>query len=104
MNLAPRPGSRFARFFKVQRPAPERRKIRRRFASWLLDESDKIVVPICSKCGLVAVRDIERGTTYCPICGDVATNNVEMAYAFKLLLNELMGMCIYPKLRLEDKA
>lgn len=70
----------------------------------LLDESDKIVVPICSKCGLVAVRDIEHGTIYCPICGDVTTHNVEMAYAFKLLLNELMGMCIYPKLRLEDKA
>ena len=70
----------------------------------LLDESDKIVVPICAKCGLVAVKDFEKGTIYCPICGDVATNNIEMAYAFKLLLNELMGMCIYPKLRLRDKA
>jgi len=70
----------------------------------LLDESDKIIVPVCSKCGLVAVRDIERGTVYCPICGDVTTYNIEMAYAFKLLLNELMGMCIYPKLRLSDKV
>lgn len=70
----------------------------------LLDESDKIVVPVCSKCGLIAVRNIDRGTIYCPICGDVPTHNVEMAYAFKLLLNELMGMCIYPKLRLGDKA
>ncbi len=70
----------------------------------LLDESDKIVVPICSKCGLVAVKDFEKGTVYCPICGDVSTNSIEMAYAFKLLLNELMGMCIYPKLRLRDKA
>ena len=70
----------------------------------LLDESDKIVVPVCSKCGLVAVKDFERGTIYCSICGDVTTYNIEMAYAFKLLLNELMGMCIYPKLRLGDKA
>jgi len=70
----------------------------------LLDESDKIVVPICTKCGLVAVKDFEKGTIGCPICGDVATENIEMAYAFKLLLNELMGMCIYPKLRLKDKA
>ncbi|MBN2250933.1 MAG: DNA-directed RNA polymerase subunit B [Candidatus Altiarchaeota archaeon] len=70
----------------------------------LLDESDKIVVPICSKCGLVAVKDYEKGNVYCPICGDVTTYNIEMAYAFKLLLNELIGMCIYPKLRLGDKA
>lgn len=70
----------------------------------LLDESDKIVVPVCSKCGLVAVRNIEKGTVYCPICGDVPTYNVEIAYAFKLLLDELMSMCIYPKLVLEDRA
>lgn len=70
----------------------------------LLDESDKVIVPVCSKCGLVAIRDLERGQTYCPICGDVETNQVEIAYAFKLLLNELMGMCIYPKLRLSDRA
>jgi DNA-directed RNA polymerase subunit B' len=70
----------------------------------LLDESDKVVVPVCSKCGLVGVKDFEKGTITCPICGEVATHNVEMAYAFKLLLNELMGMCIYPKLRLGDKA
>lgn len=70
----------------------------------LLDESDRVIVPVCSKCGLVAIRDIEKGATYCPICGDVPTYPVEIAYAFKLLLNELMGMCIHPKLILGDKA
>jgi len=70
----------------------------------LLDESDKIVVPVCSKCGLIATRDYESRRTYCPLCGDVQTHNVEMAYAFKLLLNELEGMCIYPKLRLGDRV
>jgi len=70
----------------------------------LLDESDKVVVPVCSKCGLVAVNDVERRQVYCPLCGEVVTYPVEMAYAFKLLLNELMGMCIHPKLRLYDKA
>lgn len=70
----------------------------------LLDESDKVIVPVCSKCGLVAIRDIEKEQTYCPICGEVETYAVEIAYAFKLLLNELMGMCIYPKLRLADRA
>ncbi|MFC2162928.1 DNA-directed RNA polymerase subunit B [Candidatus Altiarchaeota archaeon] len=70
----------------------------------LLDESDKVVVPVCSKCGLVAVNDVERRQVYCPLCGEVPTYPVEMAYAFKLLLNELQGMCIHPKLRLTDKA
>ncbi|MFH0862282.1 MAG: DNA-directed RNA polymerase subunit B [Candidatus Altiarchaeota archaeon] len=70
----------------------------------LLDESDKVVVPICSKCGMVAVNDVERRQIYCPLCGEVPTYPVEMAYAFKLLLNELMGMCVIPKLKLSDKA
>jgi len=70
----------------------------------LLDESDKVVVPVCSKCGMVAVEDRERKQIYCPLCGDAPTYPVEIAYAFKLLLDELMGMCIHPKLRLRDKA
>ncbi|MBU4341826.1 MAG: DNA-directed RNA polymerase subunit B [Candidatus Altiarchaeota archaeon] len=70
----------------------------------LLDESDKIIVPICTKCGLIAVQDHERRQVYCPLCGDVPTHRVEMAYAFKLLINELIGMCIHPKLVLGDKA
>jgi len=70
----------------------------------LLDESDKVVVPVCSKCGMVAVNDVERRQIYCPLCGEVPTYPVEMAYAFKLLLNELMGMCVVPKLKLRDKA
>ncbi|MDD5111411.1 MAG: DNA-directed RNA polymerase subunit B [Candidatus Altiarchaeota archaeon] len=70
----------------------------------LLDESDKVVVPVCSKCGLIAVRDFEKKQVTCPLCGDSNSYPVEMAYAFKLLLNELMGMCIHPKLRLGDKV
>jgi DNA-directed RNA polymerase beta subunit len=70
----------------------------------LLDESDKVVVPVCSKCGTLAVNDLERKQIYCPLCGEVTTHPVEMAYAFKLLLNELQGMCIHPKLKLTDKA
>ena len=70
----------------------------------LLDESDKVVVHVCSKCGLIAIRDIERKQIYCPICGEVVTYPIEMAYAFKLLINELIGMCIYPKLILGDRV
>jgi len=69
----------------------------------LLDESDRIVVPVCSKCGLVAMKDFERRRVVCPICGDVPCYDIEMSYAFKLLLDELKGMCVMPKLIMKDK-
>ncbi len=70
----------------------------------LLDESDKIIIPVCSICGLIATRDYDARRMHCPLCGETPTHNVEMAYAFKLLLNELEGMCIYPKLHLGDRV
>jgi DNA-directed RNA polymerase subunit B' len=70
----------------------------------LLDESDRVIVYVCTKCGLIAVEDYEKRRTYCPVCGDSPTQPVEIAYAFKLLLDELKGMCVYPKLHLVDKA
>lgn len=70
----------------------------------LLDESDKVVVPVCSKCGLIAIRDFEKKQVMCPMCGDTVSHPVEMAYAFKLLLDELQGMCIHPKLKLGEKV
>ncbi|MFH1126118.1 MAG: DNA-directed RNA polymerase subunit B [Candidatus Altiarchaeota archaeon] len=70
----------------------------------LLDESDKVVVPVCSKCGLIAVRDFEKKQVVCPLCGESSSHPVEVAYAFKLLLDELQGMCIHPKLKLGDKV
>ena len=76
-------------------------------ASLLLKErfdSDKIALPVCEKCGLVAVEDQYKNTKYCLMCGeDVEINYVEMSYAFKLLLDEIRSLCIYPKLSLANK-
>ncbi|HOI72216.1 MAG TPA: DNA-directed RNA polymerase subunit B [Methanobacterium sp.] len=69
----------------------------------LLDESDKYEAIVC-ECGMVAIYDRIRDKKYCPICGDVETFPVEISYAFKLLLDELKSLCIFPKLVLEDKA
>jgi len=69
----------------------------------LLHESDKIRVPICSKCGLIAIHDYERNILYCPVCGDVPVYEVEMPYAFKLLVSELLGLGIVMRFKLEDK-
>ncbi len=70
----------------------------------LLDESDKYEAIVCENCGMLAVFDRNKNKKYCPICGDVETYPVEISYAFKLLLDELKSLCIFPKLVLGDKA
>ena len=76
-------------------------------ASLLLKErfdSDKTIVPVCEHCGIIAVYDEYKDRGYCTICGDnVEINNIEVAYAFKLILDELKSLCIYPRLVLENK-
>jgi len=75
-------------------------------ASLLLKErfdSDKTIVPICSSCGMIAIHDEYKDKRYCPVCGDnVEIHDVEMSYAFKLLLDEFKSMGIYPRLNLKD--
>jgi DNA-directed RNA polymerase subunit B' len=71
----------------------------------LLDESDRYIMQVCEKCGSIAVYDKIRGTVYCSICGrDIEAAEVEVSYAFKLLLDELRSLGINPKLILGDKA
>ena len=69
----------------------------------LLDASDKYEAFVCENCGMLAVKDLNRDKIYCPICGDIESYPVEISYAFKILLDELKSMCIYPKLVLGDK-
>jgi DNA-directed RNA polymerase subunit B' len=76
-------------------------------ASLLLKErfdSDKIVLPVCEKCGLVAVEDHYKNRKYCLMCGeDIEINYIEMSYAFKLLLDEFRSLGVYSKLDLKNK-
>ena len=65
-------------------------------------DSDKTKIPICNKCGLIAIFDAAKNKTYCPTCKDSEVVWVETSYAFKLLLDELKSMCIYPKLAAEE--
>jgi len=76
-------------------------------ASMLLKErfdSDKTIVPVCEQCGIIAIYNEFKNQSYCPMCGDdVEINNIEISYAFKLLLDELKSLGIYPKIVLENK-
>ncbi len=76
-------------------------------ASLLLKErfdSDRTIVPVCESCGLIAVYDDYKDKRYCPICGEnTEISNIELSYAFKLLLDEFKTLGIYPKLLLKDK-
>ena len=66
-------------------------------------DSDKAVIPICSECGLVAIFDRIKNRKYCPVCGETKIIEVEMSYAFKLMLDELKSMLIYPKIVLKEE-
>lgn len=71
----------------------------------LLDESDRYLMQVCIGCGSVAVYDKIRDTVYCSICGrDIDAAEVEVSYAFKLLLDELRSLGVNPKLLLGEKA
>lgn len=76
-------------------------------ASLLLKErfdSDRTIVPICESCGMIAVNDEYQDKAYCPICGDnVEITNIEISYAFKLMMDEIKSLGIYPKLGLKSK-
>jgi len=76
-------------------------------ASLLLKErfdSDRTVLPVCEDSGLIAIHDTFRNRKYSPITGENAEiNDIEISYAFKLFLDELKSLGVYPKLVLEDK-
>jgi len=69
----------------------------------LLDESDREFINVCGQCGMSAVENVDQRRVYCPNCGEETDiHEIEMSYAFKLLLDEMKEMGIAPRLELED--
>ncbi len=70
----------------------------------LLEESDKTIQLICTECGSTATHDFARNRDVCPICGGENVEPIEMSYAFKLLLDEIKSLYIFPRLLLKKKG
>ena len=75
-------------------------------ASLLLKErydSDKTVVYICKECGNMTYEDTIRNKITCPICSSNEAEPIEISYAFKLLVDELLGLGIQTGFELKNK-
>ncbi len=78
-------------------------------ASMLLKErfdSDRTVVPVAERAGIVATEEELKKKSYNMSADDLEADtiaHVEIAYAFKLLLDEFKSLGIYPRLVLKNK-
>ncbi|MEM3626978.1 MAG: DNA-directed RNA polymerase subunit B [Candidatus Bathyarchaeia archaeon] len=71
----------------------------------LLEESDKYTLYVCENCGHIAYYDVKQRKYVCRLCEEKAkVSPVIVSYAFKLLLQELMSLCVAPRLKLKEKA
>src|SRR5919112_1079325 len=71
----------------------------------LLEESDKAEVNVCERCGLLAYYDVKQRRYICRVCGEKAKiSSVVIAYAFKLLLQEMMSLNVAPRLLVKEKV
>ncbi len=69
-----------------------------------IEDSDKVIELVCDSCGVIAINDRIRNRRYCPICDGSKVYPVEMSYGFKLLLDELKALGIFPKIVIGNKA
>ena len=75
-------------------------------ASLLLKErydSDKTIIYICQDCGNMGYEDAIRNKPVCTMCGSSEAEPIELSYAFKLLVDELLGLGIHTKFKLKNK-
>lgn len=69
----------------------------------LLESSDKTTILVCKDCGLEGYYNPRTKKYVCPIHGeDAPLVSITVAYAFKLLLDELKSLLIYPRIKVKE--
>jgi DNA-directed RNA polymerase subunit B' len=68
----------------------------------LLDQSDRAEVLICKECGSIGYYDHIKKAMVCPIDKSGAFEEVEISYAFKVLLDEIRSLHIMPSIKLKE--
>jgi DNA-directed RNA polymerase subunit B' len=70
----------------------------------LMDESDRSVQLVCNECGSLAYYDYLKNKPICPLCDSKNFSKIEMSYAFKLLLDEIKSLGIFPRIITGNKT
>ena len=69
----------------------------------MLDQSDKTDIWVCSECGDTGYFDNMKNIPVCLSCGGSSLKQVEISYAFKILLDEIKSLHIMPRIKFKNE-
>jgi DNA-directed RNA polymerase II subunit RPB2 len=70
----------------------------------LMECSDKYPCFVCNRCGLIASKMKISDNYFCNSCDTSDVSLVQIPYAFKLMIQELMAINIIPRIKVEKDA